>query len=85
MSKGPSPERKCGNFRCPGKWIFLIFGRLRRYPGIFVGIFGAQLRKANDPTGGCQAPAALLLLAARRGTLFSCLFAGVAFLNPCIA
>ena len=42
----------------------MIFSRLRRSPGIFVDIFGAQLRKANVPTGGCQAPAALLLLAA---------------------
>ena len=43
----------------------MISGRLRRFPDVFVDIFGAQLRKANDPAGGCQAPAVLLLLAAQ--------------------
>ena len=44
--------------------LFLISGRLLRSLGDFVDVFGAQLRKANDPAGGCQAPAALLVLAA---------------------
>ena len=28
--------------------IFMISGRLRRFPDVFLDIFGAQLRKAND-------------------------------------
>ena len=32
----------------PENWIFLIFGRLRRSPDVFLAVFGAQLRKAND-------------------------------------
>ena len=32
----------------PENWIFLISGRLRRSPDVFLAVFGAQLRKAND-------------------------------------
>ena len=39
---------------------------ISRLPGSLFHTFGAQLRKANDPTGGCQAPGALLVLAALR-------------------
>ena len=28
--------------------LFMISGRLRRFPDVFVIIFGAQLRKANE-------------------------------------
>ena len=32
----------------PENWIFLVSGRLRRSPDVFLAVFGAQLRKAND-------------------------------------
>ena len=31
----------------PENWIFLISGRLRRSPDVFLAVFGAQLRKSK--------------------------------------
>ena len=71
----------------------MISSRLQRLPDVFVIIFGAQLRKANEyldmvrstlpffPTGGCQAPAALLVLAALKAISFMWLFGIVAMLQ----
>ena len=32
----------------PENWIFLTSGRLRKSPDVFLAVFGAQLRKANE-------------------------------------
>ena len=46
--------------------IFLISGRLRRSPDVFLAVFGAQLRKANDLLRVCEPLRILLLLAAQK-------------------
>ena len=51
----------------PENWIFLISGRLRRSSDVFLAVFGAQLRKANDMLRVCEPLRILLLLAAQRG------------------
>ena len=80
MSRGVETIVKCCFLGYPKNQISDNLGSSPAFPGIIFTHFGAQQRKANVPTGGCQAPAALLVLAALRCSFFLHLLSRVHYL-----